>query len=261
VLGRRATALPLAFVRTQVLIMANWLYADGKLKAGSGNRPPRLEEPEWELDGVQYHHLIPYNTLRAFWNGLVDKVKPQDDKYVRTGHHKFQMEQYIKLIDYEEQARAVTTAIWKGKLNELQPDVADTLAIKLCWQKYNIMIGPSSTARPVHAPDPNELFEGPPVHKCHLIRFGQLREANESMIEYAGSRSVLPLSAALSRLEKVYEEPIIPIHDVNWNAINHTRFNSLTETQRLQFHLALQEPGRAAEAEQVFADLFVDNVF
>jgi hypothetical protein len=237
------------------------LQEDGKLKPGSDNRPPKPQEPAWEIPWVQYHHLIPFNTLRLFWNALVDMVKPNGGRYVKTGHHKFQMEQYIKLVGYEECASVLTTAIWKGKLKELNLEIADNLAIKLCWQAYNILIGPTSRARPVHAPDPGELFEGPPIAKCHLIRVGRLREANDWMIKYAATKRVRDFGEMLAYLEPLRDESIIPIQDVNWSAIDHRRFNALSETQRLQFHMALQEEGRAADPEQIFEQLFGTEMF
>jgi hypothetical protein len=92
--------------------------ADGKLKSpqrGNDNKPRK--PAEWP--SAVYHHIIPWNVLRAFWNLLVDNVTPiavtkkKGKRY--TGHQKKQMERYLAVVGFEKNARPGVDAIWEGK--------------------------------------------------------------------------------------------------------------------------------------------------
>src|SRR5687768_16263670 len=99
------------------------LKNDGSLAKGEQYKPAGSE---WKVQDVQYHHMIPWWVLRDFWNAFVSKVKPVEGKWLDVGHHKVEMEQYMRIFGFTGNINALSEAIRKGRLAQ-QPmkDVDD----------------------------------------------------------------------------------------------------------------------------------------
>lgn len=87
-----------------------------------------------------WHHTIPWNCLRAVWNGVVH------------GRHWDAIEAYLDLIS----ASNVSTIVRDLKNGNLTID-RDLLHTQLTWQGWNIVEGPGNEYR---NDDPGEQFDG-----------------------------------------------------------------------------------------------------
>lgn len=235
--------------------------ADGKLKSGSDNKPRK--PAEWP--SAVYHHIIPWNVLRAFWNLLVDNVTPLEitkkkgKRYV--GHQKKPMERYLRVVGFESQAAAVVEAIWEGKFRFLSGAVTEDLDWRLCWQPFNLVVGPRD--RPGHAPDPESRPDFPPMAPPNGSRASELNRAAEKMQAYLDTNGgVIPLGQALDLLENAaarYPE-IVPEHDVNWFALRQHLFWQMTNVQRKEFARMCSHYRGSKDAEAVYEMLYGNGV-
>jgi hypothetical protein len=229
-----------------------WFNEDGTLRHGSEYRP--LKPIEWP--SAVYHHMVPWETLRAFWNKLV------------TSKHHAQTVRYLEIVGFGGHCHYVATEVIAGRVQELaERDRAlyDELGSVLCWQSYNLFVGPKN--RPVHAPDPADMmvyfaevgattFDFPIVAPPHGMRASTLHRVFGTMNEYALTGGIFPVEQSLDLLESVAEEDIIPEHEVNWFALRKDRFWSLNSAQRLEFYQACMRAGRMADPEQEYERLF-----
>lgn len=234
--------------------------AEGKLKSpqrGNDNKPRK--PAEWP--SAVYHHIIPWNVLRAFWNLLVDNVKPvaitkkKGKRY--TGHQKKQMQRYLAVVGFEANAHPIVEAIWEGRFQHVNPALTEDLDWRLCWQPYNLVVGPRD--RPGHAPDPGEEIDFPPMAPPNGARATDLLRASRSMQNYLDtSGGVLALGQALELLETVSSKypDIVPEYDVNWYALRQDLFWDLTKVQRRQFADAYRENRRLNDPQAVYQLLF-----
>jgi hypothetical protein len=229
---------------------------EGCLKAPVPRNDNKPRKPaDWP--GGVYHHIIPWNVLREFWNILVANVMPieptkkKGKRYV--GHQRKQMERYLKVVGFEENAHFVVAAIWDDKFRHLNSPITDDLDWRLCWQPFNLVRGPAN--RPGHAPDPGENADFPPMAPPNGFRAMELNRACAMMQAYIDSEgSVTQLEQALELLEDVaarYQD-VVPEYDVNWYALRQDRFWSMTNVQRREFAEACMRQRGLADPEEIY---------
>jgi hypothetical protein len=229
-----------------------WFNDDGTLRQGKDTKP--LKKKHWT--SAVYHHMVPWETLRPFWNKLV------------TAKHYHQMVRYLQLIDFPGHCQHIAAEVIAGRINELRDrdhDLYDDLATVLCWQDYNLFIGPKD--RPDHAPDPTDMmvhfasvgmttFDFPIVAPPHGMRANTLHRVFGTMNDYAITGGIFPIEQSLELLGSIAEEDIIPEHEVNWFALRKDRFWSMSAMQRLEFYQACMRVGRTADPEEEYERLF-----
>jgi hypothetical protein len=222
--------------------------------SGKFGKEKPLKPAEWPSD--VYHHMIPWETLRAFWDKLVDC------------QHQAQMVQYLKLVGLTGHAHHIASEVLAGCIHDLRDsdrDLYDSLATVLCWQPFNLFVGLRN--RPAHSPDPSDMmpifkdvgaspFDFPIVAPPNGARANTLHRAFQEMTEYNVTGAMHPLGRSLGLLESVAGEDIIPAHDVNWFALRRDRFLDMSSMQRLEFYRACMRHGRAADAEYEYELLF-----
>lgn len=135
------------------------------------------------------HHIIPYNTLRDFYNKTVDNKKV---KLVETA-----LKGWVnKVSDNEdfngsvscENAKKLIGAVSSGKVNhsdsvkENRPEGYDDFRVSYAWMPGNLFIGPEGSKR---RDDPGEGFEEKSKYIIGDIKFKLLKRIYENMNGYS----------------------------------------------------------------------------
>ena len=222
--------------------------------SGKFGKEKPLKPAEWPSD--VYHHMIPWETLRAFWDKLV------------ACQHQAHMVQYLKIVGFAGHAQHIAREVLAGRIHRLRDtdrNLYDSLATVLCWQPFNLFVGPRK--RPAHSPDPSDMlpifkavgaspFDFPIVAPPNGARASTLQRAFQEMTEYNVTGGMHPLGRSLELLGSVAGADIIPAHDVNWFALRRDRFLGLNSLQRQEFLRACLRHGWAADAEREYEVLF-----
>lgn len=229
--------------------------ADGTYR---GNERPN--RPEGWSQGWVLHHMIDWAVLRELWNALVRRrMRPQLVRYL-----------WIVGYDHAHERDHLADLACGGGLQNAGLMTTDSLAMCLCWQRYNLFEGPRSENRRPHASDPTYLlnlpgattYDFPVVAPPHGHRAQTLWRAFQHLQAFLGTvQSTQPaaveLNRALDLLESVRDLEIIPRHEVNWFAVSKKRFWGMTVPQRQEFFNACMAVGlNEADGDAVYVQLF-----
>jgi hypothetical protein len=232
---------------------------DGTLRRGD-----RPNQPQgWRrTQGAVLHHMIDWSALRETWNGLV-RFQLRDETV-----------RYLDLVGYgDTQSRADTVdRILDGTVASISLEDRDELAMRLCWQRYNLFEGPTAQSRPVHSPDPARMmqyfrevgattFDFPIVAPPHGQRANTLWRASRQLAAFSqsGERTEARrhIRVACQLIASVKDWDVIPAYEVNWFGLSKKRFWRMNRARKqLFFQACISKGWRTADPDAIYNELF-----
>jgi hypothetical protein len=211
-----------------------------------GTQTKRGDKPQWLRLHV-VHHMIASKTLKDLWNSLVG-----------LGLNEHQA-RYLELIGFgrKNDIEGTLAELEKGGVEKLRGSTRETLDSALTYQDFNLFFGPIPHLRPQHSPDPSGpreigkffsshgvTYDWPIVGPPHGLRVQQLYRASEEYKAFAeaaqkGSPSRKDKNLLYEMMEQVAKFShlgVIKEYEVNWHALPHAEWVSMSPQQKMTVH-------------------------
>ena len=236
-------------------------------------KPQQPEHRDWPEMRSHVNHIIPWETLRDFWNRLIQRHPAMPREQI-TGYIQIVATGYTKIVAGRFNSKlcdSIADAIRGGNVLDVSyVTVADRDALDqmLCWQKYNLFDGPRTGEGGYPLP-PDRLsdhfkmglasnFEFPPLAVDHVARASALSEACRHMEAFISSGA--GFNQCVRELAAVADYDVIPCHDANWFHLDSEKWMKMGADERRRFFDACWDktPGDrwSTDGNAVYAERF-----